>query len=56
MAFRRQIPQEKLAESMTPEQRERHETVYQPSRGGWHREPDKPVPGRPKPHTGQSGR
>lgn len=25
-----------------------HETVYQPSRGGWFKPVDKPVPGTPK--------
>lgn len=25
-----------------------HETTYQSSRGGWHKTPDKPVPGTPK--------
>ncbi len=48
MAFRRTMPQDELRDSMTEEQRTRHATTYQASRGGFFPEQEKPVPGTPK--------
>lgn len=48
MAFRRSVSQQELRATRTPEQQARHETTYQPSRGGWFKPAEKPVPGKPK--------
>jgi len=48
MALRRSIPQDELRTKLTPEQRERQRTDYQPSRGGWIPTTPKPTPGAPK--------
>lgn len=48
MAFRRSVPQEDLAKTMTPEQQAQHATTYQASRGGHFPAEDKPVPGQPQ--------
>ncbi|MER5213689.1 hypothetical protein ABT063_24735 [Streptomyces sp. NPDC002838] len=48
MAFRRSVPQEDLAETMTPEQVARHTTTYQASRGGHFPAEERPVPGTPQ--------
>lgn len=45
MAFRRSIPQSELRSKMSAEDREKHATEYQGSRGGWVEPEPKPVPG-----------
>ncbi|MGW2672524.1 hypothetical protein ACWC5F_31315 [Streptomyces sp. NPDC001272] len=45
MAFRRTISQDELRQGQTDEDRERHATTYQASRGGWFKAEPKPVPG-----------
>jgi len=46
--FRPTIPMDELRDRLTPEQRAAARTDYQASRGGWFRQPEKPVPGTPK--------
>ncbi|WP_159052396.1 hypothetical protein [Streptomyces longwoodensis] len=46
--FRRTGSMADLAATMTPEEKTKHETTYQASRGGWHKPAEKPVPGTPK--------
>lgn len=48
MAFRRTVPQEELRSKLTAEERARHETTYQASRGGHFPKPQRPTPGTPK--------
>ncbi|MFI9155728.1 hypothetical protein [Streptomyces sp. NPDC053367] len=48
MPFRRSVSPVELRETMTEEQLARHATTYQASRGGHYREPERPVPGKPK--------
>lgn len=48
MAFRRSVPQEELAETMTDKQMARHATTYQASRGGHFPVAEKPLPGAPQ--------
>jgi hypothetical protein len=46
--FRSSVDPDELRETMTAEQMEQHQTVYQASRGGHFPEPHKPVPGLPQ--------
>lgn len=54
MAFRKSIPQDELRSKLSDEDREKHATTYQSSRGGWFTAPAKPVPGTPKQQGDQS--
>ncbi|MER5417260.1 hypothetical protein [Streptomyces virginiae] len=51
MAFRLSISQDELRQGQTDEDRERHATTYQASRGGWCTTEPKPTPG-----AGETGR
>ncbi|MFI7009989.1 hypothetical protein [Streptomyces sp. NPDC050145] len=48
MALRKSIPMSELRDNMSNDDRDKHATTYQSSRGGHYPAPDKPVPGTPK--------
>ncbi|MCI0386653.1 hypothetical protein [Streptomyces sp. CNQ085] len=48
MAFRHTIPLREMRDRMSDTDREAAATDYVPSRGGWFRQPERPVPGTPK--------
>lgn len=48
LALRKIIAIADLGRHLSQEDTAEHETVYQPSRGGWFPAPAKPVPGTPK--------
>lgn len=46
--LRTSIPMSELRDKMSNEDKQRHATTYQASRGAWVKQGERPVPGQPK--------